>query len=557
MTRFRVAAMLAAALLLLPGPARAEDPAGKVEARLRSAEALAAARRFAAAADALDAAFAEATDPKDLLRIGARQEEIVLARDGLEVLLRAVREHPERFTAADLGTGQALDLVAADAEGLEARLAAGRSRLPWSSVAAVRLAALVERARPGPTEWLPVAQMLHEAGAREGAERGLLAALKAGADAREVSRRLAKWRGEPVPEGGYVEQDGRLVAPTARDRTVLDRRVAEALARVDGRDPEERHAAVEELVALGGTSREPLLRALRARWAATAREATTHPALASPKVRAGLVAEVEKRRAAALAVIEDPVAYPYPSPDHKGQAEVDRLVGLVREAWERPADLVAAWEPSFAQALALVAEADGLLRRADPDNPPEADAVRAASSRAVDVPRLLPDEYCAKALAYNERVPASVTPEERDCVLAVNEYRRMMGRPAVKVDERLVRAARGHSIHMRRNGYFAHDNATPGLETPGKRAARQGYGGGVGENIAVGPSTGRQAFDGWFHSSGHHRNMLGARWTDIGCGRSGTLWTQLFGGAGGRGLDVPKDSLPPPGPDCAPEPDPR
>ena len=75
----------------------------------------------------------------------------------------------------------------------------------------------------------------------------------------------------------------------------------------------------------------------------------------------------------------------------------------------------------------------------------------------------------------------------------MNEYRIMMGRAPVKIDERLVRAARGHSIEMRTKGYFAHESATPGHESPGKRCALQGYSGGVGENIAKGMGTGRAA----------------------------------------------------------------
>src|SRR5262245_59253893 len=163
-------------------------------------------------------------------------------------------------------------------------------------------------------------------------------------------------------------------------------------------------------------------------------------------------------------------------------------------------------------------------------------------------------EYDLKVLAFNERVATSATLEEKDNVRAVNEYRMMMGRAAVKIEERLVRSARGHSRHMRDHDYFAHENpAYPEVKDPGTRARRQGYGGGVGENIAWGTPTGRDAFQAWFGSSGHHRNMLGRGWTEMGAGRAlPSHWTQNFGALGGRALGDPAP-LPAPATDVAPE----
>ncbi|MHC4934009.1 MAG: CAP domain-containing protein, partial [Planctomycetota bacterium] len=137
--------------------------------------------------------------------------------------------------------------------------------------------------------------------------------------------------------------------------------------------------------------------------------------------------------------------------------------------------------------------------------------------------------------------------QERSNVRAVNEYRWMMGLHAVKLDERLLRAARKHSIEMQQKEYFAHDSPTKHLRTPGMRAKRDGYGGGVSENIARGASSGRQAFEQWFKSSGHHRNMVIPGHTEMGCGAANHhWWTQLFGRMTGRGLSPPKI---PPDPD--------
>ncbi|MFI5378131.1 MAG: CAP domain-containing protein [Tepidisphaerales bacterium] len=48
------------------------------------------------------------------------------------------------------------------------------------------------------------------------------------------------------------------------------------------------------------------------------------------------------------------------------------------------------------------------------------------------------------------------------------------------------------------------------------------------ENIASGTGTGEGAIRMWWHSPGHHKNML-ARQHRTGLGRSGNHWTQMFG----------------------------
>jgi uncharacterized protein YkwD len=236
----------------------------------------------------------------------------------------------------------------------------------------------------------------------------------------------------------------------------------------------------------------------------------------------------------------------------------------VREVWESPFRLVAAMDDSVKAALEVLVEVDEALARVVPGHKPDFSGLEQRAGRAVDMPGFVPPgaaagvrEYSLKVLAYNERVATSAGREEKDNVRAVNEYRMMMGRTAVKIEERLVRAARGHSRHMNQHGYFAHDAPAqfPEVRSPGDRARRQGYGGGVGENIAMGTPSGRDAFRAWFGSSGHHRNMLGRGWTEMGAGRSAPHhWTQLFGAAGGKNLDDPA-ALPPPAADVAPDPE--
>jgi len=270
---------------------------------------------------------------------------------------------------------------------------------------------------------------------------------------------------------------------------------------------------------------------------------------------------LDQRRRHALALIYDARAYPYPNPNKKNQKEVEARVDQVREVWERPFDLVAKWDKKLQASLALVTEVDEALSRVDGGYAPDLDEIKARINQAIDVPSAADSSkrpYSLKVLVYNTTLDCTATEQEKANVRSVNAYRMMMGLLAVKMNERLLRAARGHSRHMQKNGYFAHNvpapYATPTNRTPGARAKVQGFGGGVGENIARGPSTGHGAFMAWFRSSGHHRNMLGRGWLLLGCGRAGgTWWTQNFGG-GSKSLKPP-DALPAPKPAYAPEPE--
>ena len=79
---------------------------------------------------------------------------------------------------------------------------------------------------------------------------------------------------------------------------------------------------------------------------------------------------------------------------------------------------------------------------------------------------------------------------------------------------------------MAREGRIWHDGSDG---TPSERAGKCGYNAGVGENVAKGCPTPERAFDAWYNSSGHHRNMIGATYTIIGVGAKDGSWTQVFG----------------------------
>jgi uncharacterized protein YkwD len=102
----------------------------------------------------------------------------------------------------------------------------------------------------------------------------------------------------------------------------------------------------------------------------------------------------------------------------------------------------------------------------------------------------------------------------------------------LRVDDRLVAAARGHSADMAARDYFEHES--PEGEGPGERAAAEGYSDWSGENIARGQPTAEAVVAAWMDSQGHRRNILDcdSKATGVGAvdsGERGIYWTQMFG----------------------------
>lgn len=234
--------------------------------------------------------------------------------------------------------------------------------------------------------------------------------------------------------------------------------------------------------------------------------------------RAALLERLEQARARALERIFDKATYKDEDHGRSGQADVDAAVELVRAAYGP----VRALLDRDAGKLEKKAEAREALLGARPDDlsPWE----RALRQHCLDRRVLLENEA-------RKREPAGETPipAEREQVRRTNEYRLVMGRPALAIDGRLVASARGHCQEMRRLDYFAHESPTDGRRSVQERVALAGLpGAAVGENIAKGYRSAQAAFDGWYHSAGHHRNMLGASWTAMGTGNDGDLWTQNY-----------------------------
>ena len=137
-------------------------------------------------------------------------------------------------------------------------------------------------------------------------------------------------------------------------------------------------------------------------------------------------------------------------------------------------------------------------------------------------------DFNRRVLRYNQVADVDASKVEMDQMNITNAYRVMMGRRALAVNQKLLRAARGHSKEMADLGYFSHFSPTKELRTPFMRMAREGYKRGVSENIASVPGA-EGAHVAWLHSSGHHRNILNPAHTEFATGNQGNYWTQCFG----------------------------
>jgi uncharacterized protein YkwD len=129
--------------------------------------------------------------------------------------------------------------------------------------------------------------------------------------------------------------------------------------------------------------------------------------------------------------------------------------------------------------------------------------------------------------------PRSGTVGREDEVTAlVNDQRVANGcQRRLRTDERLRRAARGHSQDMADRNYFSHDSQDG--RSPWDRAKAQGYAQPIGENIAKGQRTPADVVEAWMNSPGHRANILNCDAKAIGVGLAydgdTPIWTQLFG----------------------------
>lgn len=96
-----------------------------------------------------------------------------------------------------------------------------------------------------------------------------------------------------------------------------------------------------------------------------------------------------------------------------------------------------------------------------------------------------------------------------------NAERAKVGLAALVLADKLNEIAQFHSDDMSVRNFFGHDD--PDGNGPGDRAAKFGYSGGIGENIASSMSV-EGAHNGLYWSAAHRSNMLGKSWITVGFG---------------------------------------
>jgi uncharacterized protein YkwD len=136
-------------------------------------------------------------------------------------------------------------------------------------------------------------------------------------------------------------------------------------------------------------------------------------------------------------------------------------------------------------------------------------------------------ERAQQVLAANAKLVSQFDPREVEGMTLLNQIRMIAGLPPLAFDPKLAAAARGHSADMARLGFFSHESPVEGRKTFQERA-KLAETTASGENIYQGSSTATAALKAWFLSPGHHKNMFASH-TRQGLGRSGNVWTHLFG----------------------------
>jgi pSer/pThr/pTyr-binding forkhead associated (FHA) protein len=498
---------------------------------------LAEARRLVEAMLAGRASPAIRTASERLLRQVEAHE--VLA-DGLARTLAGLEERrwPGFAAASKLGASRA---------GFSAKDADGTREIPWKVVSAELLGAAVRQVALAPAELIAAAEVLCGLRANDIAEPLLAKALQQDKSLKpRVDQVLADARGlVSIPEGGFLLLENQWVAAADVARKAKREELDRDAKLLAGTKPEEREAALERLIAAGDVGKAALRRGLVGARAAVMTDLKKQSAFQQLEALHARRLELDRRRSFATELIFDTTRYPYPyrPPEadaealrnyRESQPEVDRRVAAVRELWQD--DKAVAIGAAVRKLVQRLLEIDAWALRADVHFEDELGWIQQLpDSKDVNITTFATDakdreriDTSAEVLKLNESKPGVASAGEREQCRITNEYRLMMGCWAVRLYDRLTRAARGHCDDMTRFSFFAHDSPVEGKHTPLDRVTLQGMQPeGLSENIAIAGGAG-QAHNGWTHSPGHHRNILMPAWRILGPGNSGRHWCQNF-----------------------------
>jgi uncharacterized protein YkwD len=474
------------------------------------AEELAAARMFRAAADRYAEIIPDVSIP-ELREEFERRERDLREVDGLLGTLAArIAERGRAFGPVELRGGKFL-VLGIEGDRLDLEFSGQRVSRPWSSLSPEEVLSLLRKAQAGAGGTLSIALYCALTGLREPFEAEILSALGRAETSEEAGRLWARRRGVEYPEGGFVAFKGRILTRKEHAEEVNREQIA-SLREQQGK----LHEKVRE-----------------------------HPSFRRLGKLLTLRVELDKAREYALALIFDEVKYFYPYRDRMAeyepvQREVDVRIAAVKAIWDDPLRVSVKPDAALESLLGEVKAASDGIRALGVDASDFEHAIAGLTmyvGLTFGVRDIFMDEtergllaYDRNVMEYNRTATVSSSALERRQVEITNEYRLMMGRRALVIDDRLVRCARGHSEEMSKEGYFSHFSPHPERKTPDLRAKICGYTGiPLSENIHAGSGDPESAHRGWLHSSGHHRNILQKFWTDMGTGQGGKYWTQNFG----------------------------
>ena len=119
------------------------------------------------------------------------------------------------------------------------------------------------------------------------------------------------------------------------------------------------------------------------------------------------------------------------------------------------------------------------------------------------------------SLGLGTTAPAQADDTAKAVLAIMNAARAKAGCGPLKLNPKLMAAAKSHAKAMAEKNFFGHKGKDG--SKPGSRAKRQGYKYHIfAENIAAGQSSAEAAAQSWLNSSGHRKNILNCKLKDTG-----------------------------------------
>jgi len=174
-------------------------------------------------------------------------------------------------------------------------------------------------------------------------------------------------------------------------------------------------------------------------------------------------------------------------------------------------------------------ECERVIPRKDLNHPPSTASPKAVVKRLAYRASLVPianKKHHVRILTSNRKEANQIQHVEALGILDLNRIRLLLRMKPLRIDPRLCAAARDHSSDMKRLGFFSHTSKISDKKTFQDRAANFNTNARA-ENIAKADKP-REVNMNWYHSPGHHKNMLRTGFSAIGLGNAGRYWTQMF-----------------------------